>query len=186
MFDMDRLNLVKRYHMLHINKLSDYTVVDYWQTLLEKGLLAQRLYDTVDPKLSDVEEMLASPDNLCYIMWDAKERKVCADTMINNIRGLVAQVHFSMHPDYFGKETVRIAKEGVEQHFLTKIRPTGEYIQTLFGITPVRNRMAVRFIQKVGFKPICQFEKVCYMADLNQHEDGLLTQLNVKDLYNGR
>jgi len=182
---MAALAVANRYIRYRVFDLSNYAVVKYWEDLLAANLLKDRLCDTLEPNLKDVKEMLTIKNNLCYIMWDTVNKKVCADTMLNNISGLVAQVHFSMHPDYFGPATVRIAKEGCEQHFNTAVGGPDYYISTLVGITPVTNRKAICFIRKVGFKQVCELENVLYLPNEDRYVNGCLSKLSVKELYNG-
>jgi len=174
-----------KYKMIKVCSLFDYRVVDYWTAIIGAGLLEHRLFDTLDPKLKDIEEMLASSDNICYNIYDYEKERICADTMINNISGLTAQVHFSVHPEYFGKETIEIARFGAYEYFRKTNNRTGENLSTLFGITPVYNRKAIRFIKAVGYKEICVFDKICYIAKTNSHCDGLLTRLQKKEFTYG-
>jgi hypothetical protein len=176
------LHLASRYTMHRVLALTT-PVVEYWGAVKQAGLLRHRLFDTVDPDINDVKEMLDYTNNVCYIMYDEAERRVCADTMLNNVSGLVAQVHFSIHPDYLGRRAIEICRAGAEQHFRSRINTTGETLGTLFGITPVENFLAIRLIKRVGFKPITVLNKVCFMAERRLHVDGLLTILKSEDLY---
>lgn len=176
------MNTANRYQLVMVNSENAITtrVVDYWTDLLNAGLLKYRFNESENPTIDTVLEMIHDPKSYSFMVYDPIKDRLCADTMLNNFRGLTAHVHFSIHPDYHGREGVLIARSGAEQLFqLTD--PNGLYLSTLIGLTPVNNLLAVRFIQKVGFKKLDIIDKVFYNNGI--YTDALLTKLTPKDLY---
>jgi hypothetical protein len=177
------MDTASRYVRLNIIDLSDYRVVDYWKTLQHKGLLKYRINEVPNPTLRDVREMVEDKENnMCFVMWDPMKKRVCADTMLNNFRGLCAQVHFSIHPDYHGREAIRICKEGAEQHFGLVANESGQRLTTLVGLTPANNRLAVKLIQKVGFKIVDVIENLFYNKVSNNYINGILSKLTAEKI----
>lgn len=172
-----------RFFLSHVKDFSDYRVVNFWKDMKTSGLLRSRMIEVAEPSLRDVEEMLADKTNACFVMWDAEKGKIAAETMLNNFRGLAAQVHFSIHPIYHGPIAVQIAREGAEQHFNLKSEQTGDCLTTLIGLTPADNRLAIKFIKRVGFKVLDKVDKMFYNAKSKKYVDGYLSKLTSESMY---
>ena len=152
-------------------------VREYWQTIYDSGLLKLRMADRENPTLENVERMLKERSTLKFTTYDLKEKRFCADCLLNNIRGLSAFAHFSVHPAYKGMLGVNIARAGAEQIFTLTDTKTNRTIDTLIGSTPVTNKLAIKFIKKVGYKEKCILTNTYFLASTGTITDSLITQL---------
>lgn len=178
------LCLANRYILVPFHKFRQESVMQYWNDLKACGRLKRRIPQVLNPNFQSVMKMYEDKNNLCFMMYDPVQNRLCAETMLNGFRGLCAEVHFSMHPDYSGEESVYIAKSGVEQLFQTmKDIKTGEYLTTLYGLTPTSNRLAIKFIKKVGFKILDKLENMFYIESSSTYVNAAVSKLMVLNLY---
>jgi len=120
-------------------------VYNYWQTLIDSDRLKYRLCDTVLPDISDVYDIFNNPLNQVYYIYDIDSNKYIAEYMLNNFQAKTCQIHFSFLPIH-PLRSIRIGKNVTD--FLLELG----IIDSLFGVTPVSNKLACRFIERVGFE----------------------------------
>jgi hypothetical protein len=128
---------------------------EYWQAIIDKDLLKYRIRGSFN-RLSDVEDMYKDKNKLCYAVYDMLQKRICADCMLTDRSHKAATVHFSIHPEYFGQQSRVICSDGIEQIFNLRTPEGDECVNTLLGMTPTSNKLAVRLIKRVGFKFIAQ------------------------------
>ena len=125
----------------------------YWNALAEADTLQYRWSDVVEPKADEVGALHYVTPNT-YFVVDVATRLPIAEFALCNFTGKAAQVHFSMHPVnptsvnlFLAEHTTNlILNNWTEVENLEK-----SYLDTLFGVTPKKNRVACLFIRKVGF-----------------------------------
>lgn len=128
----------------------------YWNALAEADTLQYRWSDVVEPKADEVGALHYVTPNT-YFVVDVATRLPIAEFALCNFTGKAAQVHFSMHPVnptsvnlFLAEHTTNlILNNWTEVENLEK-----SYLDTLFGVTPKKNRVACLFIRKVGFTPV--------------------------------
>jgi hypothetical protein len=52
-----------------------------------------------------------------------------------------------------------------------------KYFNALIGITPITNKLAIRFNKVIGMKKLCIIPGSCYVAKDDSFVDGVLTQI---------
>lgn len=151
----------------------------YWETLLEADTLKYRLCDIIKPSMYNVRLMTGRPFIQQYYIWDNATQPrpmITGEFMLENFTGKAAQVHFSMHPGNAFRYSVETAKKFTDLvlNFWTLRRdPTKPFLKTMYGLTPVTNRVASFFNQRVGFKKIGIIPSG--MKDRGKIVDGILT-----------
>lgn len=66
-----------------------------------------------------------------------------------------ASVHFNMFRWTWGPRALQMCRQGVFELLHMEHNGNGKHkLEVLVGQTPVTNRLAIKFIQKIGFKPI--------------------------------
>lgn len=175
---------VHRFVLVPVNALDTLPGVRrYWSDLIAADLIKYRMPQAEKPALENVQKMLGQKSARCFACVDMLERRVCGETMLTDIAALSARVHFSVHPDYRGQNALSMAREGAEQLFRVYLHQGRGYLKTLIGCTPVTNKLACRFIQKVGYKPKCVLTNVYFLAYAGgKVVDGLITQLEETDI----
>lgn len=177
------MQTANRYLLVAVYNVHYEDLVKYWADLTDKGMHKARMPEVRDPTVDDFLDMIYNPANINFLLFDGIEGRWCAETMLNNVQGLCAQVHFSIHPQYHGPQAIAIAKAGAEQLFQLQCSQSKQPLRTLIGMTPQNNSLALRLIKKVGFKVFDILEDLFYNAELNTYVDGCISKLRVEDLY---
>lgn len=177
------MSSTERYAIVQITDLLQFApVFEYWQRQITHGLLKYRLPDVLNPTMQDVREMIASPGNICFIVWDTEERTVAGEAMLNNFFGGTALMHFSVDPDYRKETALHMAREGLRQIFSLQFSGRHASLLSITGITPVTNRLSVNFLQKIGFSVKGRVDDSFILANYGgKAVDGVLLQLKRGD-----
>jgi len=174
---VNKLQGPQRYQLFITKDFSVPGVEEYWQSLIDHDLLKYRIPEIFNPRLDDVLDMLEKPGQFCFGCVDLAEKRICGECMITGMQGLSAHIHFSVSPGYHGAKAQHMARSGAEQLFNTGLH-------SLIGCTPVDNRLAVRFIKKIGYVFKCYLTDVFVLAYAdNKVCDGYISQLTADDLY---
>jgi hypothetical protein len=74
---------------------------------------------------------------------------------------------------------MQMGREVVKQIFDTKrLNSELPLTSTLVGLIPERNRLALRFIDQIGFKKLAVIPGACYFDKTQSHEAGVLSILS--------
>ena len=162
-----------RFQLVPTKTLPIDEVINYWRLIEEADLLKYRLPDVHAPSLQDVRDMICDPKNACFSVVDTTPHlhpipklhgakgdvlrsSIAADIMLNAVQGAAAQLHFSVNPDYHGRLSTLVGKQGVYQTFeLRRQDHPNIRLRTLIGLTPITNKLALRLVKNVGFKRMC-------------------------------
>lgn len=127
----------------------------YWQTLYMDGLLDDRLCDIKNPTWTDVREMIVRMGkNIFHVLNGQNE--IEAEFTLENRTGNAWQIHFSCSPHTSAKRRIAIARDIGEELF------TWEGLDSLYGLTPVTNKLACMFVLRSGFKKVGILHKGTY------------------------
>ena len=158
-------------------------ILKYWSDILDADLLKYRMPDLEYPHMGNVQTMIQSDRVWCFACFDQLEKRICADCMLTDFTGKAVQVHFSVHPDYIGKNSVMIGKTGVR--YLFSLEKEGDPVfTTLIGIMPVVNRLAIRWTERVGYTyktTLTNMLKCCYDTE-EKIQDGAVYQITKGDI----
>ena len=128
----------------------------YFESLIDSGLLRQRLCDVENPTWDDVVDMIGRMGRQMYLV-SQPDGRVLAEFTLDNFTGKSAQVHFSMWPENRPQFSMHLARTVTDQvlNAWTLQDSDEPYLYSLYGLTPVKNRAACAFVQRVGFKKVC-------------------------------
>lgn len=158
-------------------------VLDYFRSLEEKDKLKYRFPEVKDVSLNDVLAMLVDVRCKCFVVVENLDGvyKIRGEFMLNGFQGQAAQVHFSVHPDVYGKRALEITRQGLEDIRLMKKADQTPYITTLVGNTPVSNKLATRFITKIGYTRVGIVPRGFFLAYEDRYDDAYIS---IYDLLN--
>ena len=127
----------------------------YWQTLYMHDTLKYRLCEVEDPTWSDVKEMIQQTGphfQMCALV--SQEGEVQAEFALDNFTGQSARIHFSMHPKLTFKEKLLVGQTTLQYLFHELRHPNTKdpFLRSVYGLTPMSNRVACIFALKAGFK----------------------------------
>ncbi len=131
-------------------------VQTYFQTLGVYDTLRYRFSDLDDPKWDDVIGIIQRVGKQMYMVLDQYQR-VVAEFMLEGFTGQSAQIHFSFHPELLTiQEKFEVGKYVLRTLFHDWTDPKTEkpFLQSVYGLTPLPNRVACIFALKAGFKKL--------------------------------
>lgn len=144
-----------RFTIKPIATLKPKLVIAYWKALLANDTLKYRVCNVVDPGLKDVRYMLQQPYIQHYYVLDTDLGYITAEFMLENFTGKAAQGHFSVHPENDTAYSIEVATRcNSDIVNKWKAKDGGPFLKTIFGLTPVGNRVARLFNYKVGFRTV--------------------------------
>jgi hypothetical protein len=155
-----------------------YVERSYWSAQIKAGNHRARFFDIEVLGPDDIHMALSTPSNITVYGVSDNTGEIECEATLNNFIGLAAQIHFSMHPRNWGPKALTVADGCVQWLFtLARVSPTVALplVDSIFGLTPVKNRLAVRFIQKIGFEAKGVLPKALYFKASNSYEDALIT-----------
>jgi hypothetical protein len=133
---------------------------------LEKERLIQRSFDGGINSFGEFLELIQDPAGQSFFVWPTPSSfSPLGHAYLTGFEGYVARVHFSIRREYHGKPAVHMAKSVLRTLFASKREDGTPYIKALIGVTPTRNWLACRFIQKVGFRPLEILPDMCNSGD---------------------
>ena len=103
----------------------------------------------------DVNLFYASEYVLCYACVHVHSGKIAAECMLSNRSYRSMHIHFSVRQDFYGAAGKEACKQALTQIF--EFTYAGApYVETLVGLTPANNKLALRFIWSLGFKKLAE------------------------------
>jgi len=127
--------------------------VDYWQALEKADTLKYRWSDMKEPNTARIMKRIGIEQS--YFVLDVKKLKIIAEFALESFTGKAAQIHFSMNPENTTALSLNLAT-CVTDKILNEWQNefAAPYLECIFGLTAVDNRVALSFIKKVGFRKI--------------------------------
>ena len=137
----------------------------YFDLLEADGLASTLFYDGSVKTRQEFIDLASSSNILLGVVIDKCRNQPAGHFHLSNFSGQTASFHFSILRAYHGGETLNIARDTLHQVFDIR-RPSGQaLVTTLIGYTPVKNKLAIRLLKRVGFQKVYILPDAC--------EDGL-------------
>jgi len=135
------------------NMLTDYGLIDFFDRLKQSNAVKAVFYGGDVETRAHFVGFIRRPDVFFFgLLWDGE---TAGFLILDRIEGRWARIHFGMFKKFWGHKARTLARFGVA-HLLYWQHVGGAYVFDGFlGITPEDNKLAVRFIQKVGAKIYC-------------------------------
>ena len=167
------------FHVDGVPTLRDSQIKDLWIRMVGEGT-ARTVF--IDGTVQSADDFLASmkhPGNQLWVFMEDGEPLVFF--WLNSFEGRTARVHFCAFKTVWGRRAKEIAADGLKL-CLTDRDGKGPLLDCLIGYTPVRNRLACRFIQKIGMRPVGEVPNLLFDAYEGQSITGLITSCTMEDL----
>ena len=150
----------------------------YWyhQALEVDGLLPSLFYseETVTPE--GLCKIAIDKTNLFMLVYDNHSSLPVGHIHANSFDGLTCMGHFSFLRKIHGKQCVAVGRESLRQFFAWRAADSELPVATsMMGLTPVTNRLACRFVERIGFKPIYEIPDACYLRKTDEYVPGMLS-----------
>lgn len=169
------------YAVVQTKKTPKAVVEHYWRALEKSGRIQDRLCGFKNPTWRDAERLIQDCPH-SFNVYDEEREILVADFALTTFTGKSAQVHFSMHPENSPQYSMKVARTITDQILNVwheKDHPDKPFLYSLFGLTPVTNRTACAFVQRVGFKKVGTLYMGQQIGDT--YVDALLTIKKRKD-----
>jgi len=144
------------YAVFPVYELPESLIKEYWQRIKDADLLRHRLCDVFEPSVQDAMNLVDLMGSSMYFLVN-NNCELVAEFSLTNFTGKAAMVHFSMNPENKPQQSLfygRTATDQVLNQWGEQDNPAAPYLYSLYGLTPVSNRAACAFVQRVGFKKI--------------------------------
>lgn len=129
----------------------------YWQTLYMHDWLKYRLCNVENPTWSDAKDMIRRCGAHVYYIWNTVNRRIEGEITLENFTGKSAQIHFSSHPEVSIQQKLAYGRYALDQilyHWKDPVDENIPFLFSVFGLTPVTNRLACRFVLHLGLQKI--------------------------------
>ena len=157
--------------------LTQHQIAQYYSVLSQDNLVEPCFYDGSVRNYADFFSFCLDRINLFLIIYERNTQKPLAHVTLNCFEGYTCRLHFGMTRAAHGRhQSLDIGYQVLSEVFkMTRTTDGTPLTRMLVGVTPTINRLACRFIQDLGFKPMLTLDKSCFMAKDNTYSDGLLT-----------
>lgn len=172
-------NLSDTYQVMPTKGFTDRQLLDYWESLDRAGLVRYRLNDVSDPSAYDgmmYQRMSEQAWNktICMVVVETSTSKIVAEVAVTDVTGKAGQFHFSVldtNPPQLNKYLGKAVTSLVLDHL--KNTHGEPYLDTLYGLTPVKNRTACFLVLQSGFKKLGILPSGCTYN--NEISDAMVT-----------
>jgi len=163
------------YRTVHVTSKTIFLAQDYWNRLNVDGLARTAFPEKDVRTMEEFTSMAMDNYNVLLIVID-RNNEPTAHVNLNGFKGMSALVHFSILKKWHGPLAIQMARNVCRQIFESERTPGVDYLRTLIGVTPVRNKLACKFIKRVGFKSVGTVQG-CVITD-DSFEDAMLSLLH--------
>ena len=133
-------------------RLDPHQVQEYFQRQAVYGTLKYRFSDINEPQWLDVLDVIQRMGQSMYLIL-GPEGQIVGEYMLENPTGKAMQIHFSSDPEISSPLRLQAGQFASRYALSIKNPKTQEYfINTLYGLTPLKNRAACLYVLRVGYK----------------------------------
>ncbi|TVM30260.1 hypothetical protein [Oceanidesulfovibrio marinus] len=137
--------------------MNDPALAGFWDRLAESRTVNAVFYGGDCTSREHFVAFVRRPDVLFFgLLWDGEPGGFL---ILDRIEGRWARIHFGMFKGFYGHKARTMARFGVAHLLFWQM--DGTYVFDGFmGITPENNKLAQRFIQKVGARVYCTIPEI--------------------------
>ena len=136
----------------------------YFNQLQLDGLVKYSYYDGSVKTFNDLYAISLDKTVIFFVLYDCDTNEPVAHVMLNGFEGLTCRGHFCILKKHHGIHAEYIGNIGRELIFATKRSNGDPLVTTIVGLTPVKNKIACRFAQRIGFVKKFILPQACYLA----------------------
>ena len=150
--------------------LPDETMIGVWNRLVFCDLVDTLFYSGETTTPESFLRLVKAPHNVVNVVVD--ERQIVFISWLNDVGPNFAFGHFCGFPEIWGKHSVEVGKMVVDYWF-----DNFKLLDTIIGKIPAVNKMAVRFIEKLGFTILGTIPHLAHGHDENKKVGDVLTYI---------
>lgn len=173
-------------HLINVQKLDESNpslaialLSKYYAQLEDDNTLHHAFYDGGVKSFYDFRNFCLDRLNLHYVIYSELYDAPVCHFYLNGFQGLTCMIHFSLSSTVYGHgESVAFAKDALDLVFkLRRENAPLPITRTLVGLTPITNKLAIRFLKAVGFQPLGTLDGSCYIARQQRYVTGVLSKM---------
>lgn len=155
----------------------------YYQLLESENRVKSSFFDGSVQNISQFYDFCLDKRNIFILIWDEDKHNFVAHCFLNDFSGLVCKIHFGLLKSALGGYGIQLAKLVTKRLFAFRRADSDLPLMTsLIGVTPETNKLAVRFLQRAGFKVIDYIPHLCYLYYEKQYVPGFVSRISNTDL----
>ena len=161
--------------MLYKDAFTDTQLYEVWDMMCDAGTDKVTFYDGSCSSHHEFRDLVRADCNEVYFVY--YEGKLGMIAWINDRVCNRAKIHFTTFPQTWGRRRDDIsAAIKLGRYFVaTLLRETP--LDVLMGFTPTRNKLACKYVQRVGAVPVGVAPYVAWFADEQVGESALITTI---------
>jgi hypothetical protein len=154
--------------------------------ILDSKALSSVFYDGSCHTYEAFLEAFSQPDMHFWLLF--YEGQIAGLAWLNGMVHTRAFAHFCMFKNVYGRSTeglsksVEIGRYCVANWLLHTDENGKPLVDVLVGVTPERNRMALKWVQRVGFSRVGSVPHGVWMHDAGESEDAVLSYATRKTI----
>lgn len=167
--------------MVYKSQLGLHVLEQMFGLMVESGAQDSVFYDEPRHTVESFVETFAAPSMHCWALY--YEGELAGIAWLNGMSRRVAHAHFCMFKSVYGRSRDGLSKSVelgrfVAACWLRHRSESGAYLlDMLVGITPKRNRMALKWIQRIGAVRGCDLPHGAWMNETGVSEDAVLSTI---------
>lgn len=159
--------------MRYKDHFSDVELYELWDRLCDSGTAQTTFFGGQAVDHQSFRDLVRRDCNHLFVVF--YEGKAGAIVWLNDMRERSAHIHFSVFRPFWGRKRDKLSPSIKMGRYVTASLVRNYDLDVLVGQTPLRNKLACRYIGLIGARPVGVLPKAAWFADTGKSEDVLLT-----------
>lgn len=155
--------------MMHKNEVSDLVLYELWDRMVDSGTERVTFSGGEATDHHSFRNLVRKGCNDVFVGFF--EGQPIGMAWLNDVRDHSARAHFSIFREGWGRRRDGLAPGVMLARYFAATFLRNSVLDVLIGYVPVRNRLAIRFMEKVGAQKVGVLPKGAWMHDEQKSED---------------
>lgn len=160
---------MQRCFMMHKDQIPDLVLYEMWDRMVDSGTEKVTFSGGEATDHHSFRKLVRKCCNDVYVGF--YEGKPIGMAWLNDVRDHSARAHFTIFREGWGRRRDELPPDvKLARYFAANLLRNG-VLDVLIGYVPVRNRLAIRFMERVGAQRVGVLPKGAWMHDVQKSED---------------
>jgi len=165
--------------MIQGHDIDDVYLSILWQKLHKQQLLRRVFYEGSCTREIEFIQFARREDISLFCIED--KNTPLAIVWLNTWEGYTARIHFCGFREAWGEPKSVFLGNAIHRELFSATRADGSpYVITLVGVIPATNVLALKYIEKIGYRRSGIWPGACYIKRLNKHVDAVTSYCNIQ------
>lgn len=161
--------------MVHKIKFADVQLYEVWDKMCDANVVKDTFYDGCVSNHHEFRDFVRREGNEVFFVF--YEGKLGMVAWMNDRVHKRACIHFTTLPQTWGRKIDGVSIAMKLGRFVVSTIVREMDIDVLVGVTPVRNKLACKYVQRVGAVPVGIAPNMCWFADTQQSEPAMISTI---------